>query len=683
MDMTNMMKRLTVPCLALSVALGLAAGRAGAGPAVDGAAEIDTALKHVYPALVRIFVVLQEPESGRMQRMQAAGSGAIISADGYVVTNHHVAGNATRIVVNLSDHEDVDATLVGTDPLADVAVLKLKLETRKEKTPLAVATWGDSDKVRVGDVVLAMGSPGALSQSVTRGIVSNTQLILPRGLNGAFRLDGEDVGSTVRWIAHDAVIYGGNSGGPLVNLAGEIIGINEIGVASLGGAIPSNLAKYIVAEILKHGDVPRSWTGVAIQPRLKDDSRTTGVLVAGVITGSPADKAGLKSGDVILSYSGQAVSVRVAEDVPPFNQLILATPIGKTVPIEIERNGQKQTIQLTTIERQRPQGKPAELKSWGITARDITRNVMLEHHLDSTKGVIVDSVRTGGPNADSKLPLEGGDIIVQAAGRDVANTAELAKLSEELTAGKTERLPVLVKFKRNAREMASVVKIGKDEPEEKPARVRKAWPAMATQVLTSDLAEAMGIKGTKGVRVTDVFARQSAEKAGVKVGDLITAIGGIKIEASQPEDTEVFDSLVRKFPLGSGAELTIIRDGKPQTLKMMLEAAPSRIENAKQYSDTDFEFAARDMVFDDRNRMKLDDSVAGVLVQQVEPAGWAALGGLGNNDVLISVNGKTTTNVGDLKSVLDQARKDKPRRLVFFIRRGISTKYLEIEPDWR
>ncbi|MGA2496125.1 MAG: PDZ domain-containing protein [Tepidisphaeraceae bacterium] len=678
-----MIARWTVLFLAFSVALGLTAGAAAREPAPDGAAEIDTALKRVYPALVRIFVVLQEPESGRMQRMQAAGSGAIISADGYVVTNHHVAGNATRIVVNLSNHEDVDATLVGTDPLADVAVLKLKLETRKDKTPLPVATWGDSDKVRVGDVVLAMGSPGALSQSVTRGIISNTQLILPRGLSAAFRLDGEDVGSTVRWIAHDAVIYGGNSGGPLVNLAGEIIGINEIGVASLGGAIPSNLAKYIVGEILKHGDVPRSWTGMSIQPRLKDDPRTTGVLVAGVIAGSPADKAGLKSGDLILSYSGQAVSVRVAEDMPPFNQLILSTPIGQTVPIELERNGRKQTIQLTTIERQRPQGKPAELKSWGITARDITRNVMLENHLESTRGVIVDSVRAGGPNADSKLPLESGDIIVQAAGRDVANTAELAKLSDDLTAGRTERLPVLVKFQRHAREMASVVKIGKDEPEDKPARVRKAWPAMATQVLTSDLAEALGMKGARGVRVTEVFARQSAEKAGVKAGDVITAIGGVRIEASQPEDTEVFESLVRKFPLGNEVEMAILRDGKPQTLKMALEAAPSRIENARQYIDTDFEFAARDMVFDDRNRMKLDDGVAGVLVQQVEPAGWAALGGLGNNDVLISVNGKTTTNVGDLKSVLDRARKDKPRRLVFFIRRGISTKYLEIEPDWR
>ncbi|MFI5001142.1 MAG: PDZ domain-containing protein [Reyranellales bacterium] len=679
-----MMPRLMVGALALLVALGLVAHGAAREAGVNGAAEIDTALKRVYPALVRIFVVLQEPESGRMQRMQAAGSGAIISADGYVVTNHHVAGNATRIVVNLSNHEDVDATLVGTDPLADIAVLKLKLESRKDpKAPLPVAVWGDSDKVKVGDVVLAMGSPGALSQSVTRGIVSNTQLIMPRGASGMFRLDGEDVGSTVRWIAHDAVIFGGNSGGPLVNLDGEIIGVNEIGVASLGGAIPSNLAKYIAEQLIKHGDVPRSWTGMATQPRLKDDPRTTGVLVAGVLPDSPAGKAGLKSGDLILSYNGQSVSVRVAEDMPLFNQLILSTPIGQTVPIEIERHGKKQTLQLTTIARQRPQARPAELKSWGITARDITRNGMLEHHLDSTRGVIVDSVRTGGPNADSKLPLQSGDIIVQAAGHDVENTAALAKLSEELTAGKTERVPVLVKFKRNAREMASVVKIGKDEPEDKPARVRKAWPAMATQVLTGELAEAMGIKGTKGVRVTDVFARQAAEKAGVNTGDVITAIGGIKIEASQPEDTEVFDSLVRKFPIGNDVELSVLRDGKPQTLKMVLEAAPSRIENAKQYIDTDFEFAAREMVFDDRNRMKLEDGVVGVLVQQVEPAGWAALGGLGNNDVLISVNGQPTTNVGELKSALDQARKDKPRRLVFFLRRGISTMYLEIEPDWR
>ena len=242
-----------------------------AGKATGHARSIP-AIQKVYPALVRIYVVAEEPEGGRMQRMRAAGSGAIISPDGYVVTNHHVAGNATRITCNLANGDEVEATRVGTDPLADIAVLKLKLETRKHPdVPLAVATWGDSNRLKVGDVVLAMGCPMAVSQSVTQGIVSNTQMIMPRYLEGQFRLDGEDVGQIVRWIGHDAVIFGGNSGGPLVNLQGEIVGINEIGLGSLGGAIPANLAREVVHQLIEHGRVSRSWIGLEFQHRLKSD----------------------------------------------------------------------------------------------------------------------------------------------------------------------------------------------------------------------------------------------------------------------------------------------------------------------------------------------------------------------------------------------------------------------------
>jgi len=147
--------------------------------------------------------------------------------------------------------------------LADLAIIKLDLTTRREPTaPVPSAKFGDSSKLKVGDVVLAMGSPGGLSQSVTRGIVANTEMIAPRMMGGGFVLDGENVGELVRWIGHDAIIYPGNSGGPLVNLAGEIVGVNEVGIASLGGAIPSNLAQHVAADLIKNGSVARSWIGV-------------------------------------------------------------------------------------------------------------------------------------------------------------------------------------------------------------------------------------------------------------------------------------------------------------------------------------------------------------------------------------------------------------------------------------
>src|SRR5207302_250574 len=204
------------------------AGNAGAAPAKEPSisvrAAVDHAIARMQPTLVRIHVVSTEYREGRELKMQAVGSGAIISKDGYLVTNHHVAGHGARMVCTLWNREEIEAELVGTDPLTDISVLKLKPEKPRE---FIAANFGDSSKLVVGDSVLAMGSPMALSQSVTLGIISNVEMIMPRlfGNFGRMRLDGEDVGALVRWLAHDAAIYGGNSGGPLVSLSGEIIGI--------------------------------------------------------------------------------------------------------------------------------------------------------------------------------------------------------------------------------------------------------------------------------------------------------------------------------------------------------------------------------------------------------------------------------------------------------------------------
>src|SRR5262249_13010571 len=187
---------------------------AAATPASGDRAAVDHAIAAVYPSLVRVSVVFLDQQAGREVKGQLSGSGTIISTDGYVVTNHHVAGRPRKIVCTLSDSSEVPADLVGTDPLSDIAVVKLHPE---KPTTYPAARFGDSPKLRPGQPVLAMGSPLALSQSVTEGIVSNTRMTMPQALDS---LDGEDVGTIVRWIGHDAAIYPGNSGGPLVNLSG-------------------------------------------------------------------------------------------------------------------------------------------------------------------------------------------------------------------------------------------------------------------------------------------------------------------------------------------------------------------------------------------------------------------------------------------------------------------------------
>ena len=361
------MKRRFIRVLALAALLSLTycvAAESSTGTTA-GSNQIEPAIQKVYPAAVRIYVVVEEPGGGRMERERAAGSGAIISSDGYIVTNHHVAGNAIRITCTMADGEEVEATKIGTDPLADIAVLKLNGSASIPMPRCPVAVWGDSNQLKVGDVVLAMGCPMAVSQSVTQGIVSNTQLILPRSMDGAFRLDGENVGQIVRWIGHDAVIFGGNSGGPLVNLRGEIVGINELGLGSLGGAIPSNLAKDVAGELIRHGHVTRSWIGIEFQPRLKSGKFDGGALVAGVVEGSPAAKAGIRSGDIITRFRGQAVNVELPEHLPLLNQLVFATPVGETVEIDYLRDGKQQAAKLTTEAPCNGHGRPAGSQGMG------------------------------------------------------------------------------------------------------------------------------------------------------------------------------------------------------------------------------------------------------------------------------------------------------------------------------
>ncbi|NLF09086.1 MAG: PDZ domain-containing protein [Pirellulaceae bacterium] len=655
--------------------------------ASDGAADrtqIEPAIAKVYPALVRIYVVSEEPSGGRMERQRSSGSGVIISPDGYVVTNHHVAGTAVRITCTLSDGEEVEAELIGTDPMSDLAVLKLKPAARKNPDkPLGIAQWGDSSKLKVGDVVLAMGSPMAVSQSVTRGIVSNVQMIMPKAMSGQFSLDGEDVGRIVRWIGHDAVIFGGNSGGPLVNLDGEIVGINEIGLGSLGGAIPSNLAKDVVRQLIDKGYVSRSWIGVNFQPRLKGDPNQSGALVASVVQGSPAEKAGIRAGDVVVRFNGQPVNADLPEHLPPLNQLLFSAPLGEVVEIVFIRDGREITAEVAAEPLQRALGEPHELKPWGIAVRDITRMMALERHRNDTRGVLVHSVRGGGGAATAKLPVRNEDIIVRVEGRPVEDVAALEAITAELLEGKTGRVPALVQLERNTEQLLTVVMIGEEENRNRPASASKPWSSMETQVLTPDLAEAIGMKGKSGVRVTDVFKDQAAERAGIKIGDVITAVNGGKVKASQPGDQDVFDTMIRRLRVGKKAKLEIVRDGETMEVEMNLEAAPADDRDAKSMKDADFEFSARELTYADRLRMRLPDEFKGVLLQKVENGGWASLGGLRGNDLLISIDGKAAPTVAELQAVLEEIRKAKPRHVVFFVRRGIHTLFCEIEPDYR
>jgi len=645
--------------------------------------DLQRAVQAVYPALVRVHVVVEQGDEGRMQKQRASGSGTIISPDGYILSNHHVAGRATRITVRLANREEVDAQLVGTDALADLAVLKIDPASRRDPTvPLPYAKFGDSDKLKVGDVVLAMGSPAGLSQSVTKGIVANTEMISPGG-GGGLLLDGENVGELVRWIGHDAVIYPGNSGGPLVNLQGQVIGVNEVGIGSLGGAIPSNLAQAVAQEIIKQGHVSRSWSGLGVQPLLKEMTDRSGVLVAEVLPDSPAAAAGVVAGDFITHYNGTTIAAcRAPEDIPVFNRLVLATPVGATVSLQGLHDGRPAAWRLTTREREPREAREVESKSWGLTVRNFTTFSWLEAQRKDRDGVLVDSVRPGGPCAESKPPLKRGDILLRVQGQALTNVAAMQAFTREFTRNETQPKPALVTFERDSQTLLTVAQIGPETQDEKPARPAKAWLGVQTQVLTSQLAEALQLEGKKGVRVTQVIPASPADQAGIKVGDVFLKLDGQVIAASTPSDQELFENLIRAYKVASAAELSGVRDGQPLQLTATLGRQPKSAAELPEYKDDRFEFTAREISLAERVEDKIPTDENGLRISTVQNAGWAALAGLGAGDVLLALDGRKVSTVAELETMLKQFRETKPRRVVFFVRRGIHTFYLELEPKW-
>ncbi len=641
-------------------------------------AVLEQAVQTVKPALVRISVVTTDYRDGRELKFQISGSGAIISADGYVVTNHHVAGHAKRMFCTLADRSEVEASLIGTDPMTDIAVIKLA----KRNNGYPFVKFTDSDAIQVGDNVLAMGSPLALSQSVTSGIVSNTEMVMPRRSGfGSFELDGEDVGALVRWIAHDAVIYPGNSGGPLVNLQGDIVGINEISLG-LGGAIPGNLAKQIAEQIIARGDVQRSWLGLTAQPRLKHGGSDHGVLISGTIAGSPADLAGLKSGDVMIKLNGVDTNVQYDEELPEFNRLIANLPMGKEVDAVVLRAGKEVPVKMTTTQRQPRQPKEREYKEWGLTGQNISFVIAKELKRDTTDGVLITSVGPGGPAGDAKPGIRRGDILVHVGDKPVKSIEELTALTSELLKDAKGPVPVLATFERKAGSYVTAIKVGIRELNDPGLEVKKAWLPVNTQVITRDLAELMGDPTMTGFRVVQVFKGSTAETAGVKVGDLILAVDGQKLTASAPEHYEELPTLIRNYSVGTKAELTIRRDGQEVKVPVELSRAPMLDREMKKYRNENFEFTARDITMFDKADEQWAESQAGVLVTELQPGSWAELGMLRVGDLIQEVDGKSINSVEQLQAAMEDVEKRKAETVIVKVLRGIYTIYVELEPKW-
>lgn len=642
--------------------------------------EDNHSLSEVYKAIVRIEVISEKGSSGRMMKSRSTGSGVITRKDGIVITNHHVAGKATRLTCRLYNGEEIMADLVGADAMTDLAVLKLRLEERKNLAAnLKVAKFGNSDEVKVGDICYAMGSPAGLSQSITRGIVSNLAMISP--FRGSFRLDGENVGELVRWLGHDAIIFPGNSGGPLVDIKGRIIGINEVGIGSLGGAIPSNLAKKIADELTEHGFITRSWTGLECQPVFEEQKK--GIIIAGIIKDSPGEKAGFLPGDRIVKYNGHRVDAQIPEDLPLFNQLSSSVKPGKKIKIDGFRNGIKQTWHLSAQHREAAFSKEEELNSWGITVRNFTLMSSLEARRENSDGVQVHSVGRGGPSFSAKPAMMPGDVITMVKGESIRNVKELLDLTRKITRGKNKPVSTLVKFERNLAQYLTVIKIGPEPDENQPLEAWKPWLGISTQVLTKELSNALGLpSSTRGIRVAQVFPDTPAQDGGLQAGDLLFRVDGQIITASRPEDAEVFSNMIKQYKTDASISLSGEREGKPLDLNISLTKRPPPSNELPKLKDETFEFSLREISFADRVNARLSDNHAGIIVDNVEPAGWAALSGLRQGDFLLEIEKQPIKSIEQYKEMIEKQINAQKEKIIFFVRRGIHTMYLEVQPDW-
>ncbi len=684
-------------CSAILLLLGSSRGllRAQATPPTSESLQVDLrqviedARNRVFPALVNIQLVTSMYSGGKAIKARAVGSGTIIDLDGHVLTNQHVTHNGRRFRCTLAGKQEVSAVLVGEDPLTDLAVLRLNAEElRSTKAELHVAGLGDSSLVKVGDFVMAMGSPLALSRSVTLGIVSNTERVFAEGLFDQdpddMRLSpGQRTGLFTRWIQHDALINPGNSGGPLVNLRGEIIGVNELGGGAMGFAIPSNLAREVARSLIAHGEVARSWIGVTFKP-IEKTGLSRGVLVNSVVKGSPADKAGLAPGDVVVQIGDEPITVRFAEEVPILLKRIADFNIGADVTLAFERGAEAHHVSITTDKLHKDRGEEREFRKWGITALDITPLAALEHHLDSAEGVFVSGVRGGSSAAVAKPALQDDDVIKSLDGKPVLDLSAFAARYEQLTAADAESRYIAVEFERGGENYVTLVR---SQPEDQddldpPRALPKAWIGVAVQPVLKDLAAHLGGAAQTGFRVTRVYPNTVAATADLKAGDIITHINRERVEPRRAEDAGLFERQVQRLDVGTLAELTILRDGQPKQVAVTLEESRPGPDEARRERNADFELTVREVTFFDRVSNRWDASVQGVMVMHAESAGWAGIAGILPGDLIQRIDQHEITDLDSFRRAMEAVGRDKSPRVAFALLRGVRTRFQYAEPDW-
>ncbi|HCE44633.1 MAG TPA: hypothetical protein DET40_13895 [Lentisphaeria bacterium] len=420
----------------------------------DFQSAIKCAKEKVFPALVFIITLREEFREGKKVTLEASGSGVIISPGGEFLTNWHVVNKATEIRCLLFDGTNYEAELMGDDKDSDLALLKLKLP--EKHPPLPYATIGNSSKLKEGDFVMALGAPWGLSRSISVGIISCTNRFLP--MKSEYSL----------WLQTDASISPGNSGGPLVNIDGTIIGINSLG-STMGGdmgfAIPAETIQQIIPQLREHGKVNWTWTGLLLQP-LKDFKTNTyfnassGVIVSGTEQESPARQAGITSRDRIIRINGEPITAITEEDLPDIRRKLGLLPKGKPVTVELERDGKLASVQFTPREKGEVEGVELDCPRWDFTVKTINQFDNPQLYFYRKKGVFIFGVKY--PGNAQMCGLQHNDIVTSIDGKDIQTLDDIKAVHKAAIENVKDKPRILVNVLRNGSLKQVVLEFSRD-----------------------------------------------------------------------------------------------------------------------------------------------------------------------------------------------------------------------------
>jgi serine protease Do len=644
--------------------------------------QIAAARDAVMPYVVSILTVSQSFQQGEPTLSLSSGSGTIITAEGDVVTNAHVVerGKAYRVV--FADGRELPAKLIGTDTLSDLAVLRV--QTPKPEV-FRHAEFASSNDLQAGDTVLAMGAPWGLSNSMSAGVVNNPRRLLVSLFDDEADYEetlGPDLptGRYYAWIQHDAAIAPGNSGGPLVDRNGRIVGVNARAMivgGDLAFAIPGPDAARVVEALIKFHRVPRAYLGFRLRS-LKGTNLDHGVMLNAVDRGSPADRAGLRAGDVLLSMDGIEVNAPQPIDVPELQRQIAQMAVGKPVALVIARDGKRSQMTINTVPYPRDSGPELGFAPFGVSLQELTATMARRRGLDFDDGLLLTSLRPGGPAAVARPALQDGDVLRSINGTPLRTMADLKPWQDKPS--KVESL--LLGFQRDGENLVATLRPSYGDRSRTPLpELPSAWAGVEVQPIPASLAPAFGMPAA-GYRVSRVYSGGPLGKAGIKVGDLITAINATPLKPATDSNSDGFDQAVRELDVGQPARFSIDHDGKSSTVNVDMAPSPIEPSGLKTLQVAKLRLQAREISFYDRVARKLPADQVGVVMDSVERGGPAGLAHLRAGDIVVSLGGRRTANLDEFSAAFEAALKSSMTAIPIHVVRGSEERILFLDRSW-